>query len=200
MDLSQLRHWFLTQGLAVLAIGLFVALWRGFSLLDSFFLIAFLCCSAILVGPIVVAGYRQYSDRIVLVRHAVIRACTMTLMAFAVALLWLNYQWQGEFLLPEGAIFFSALLLSVAVTTLAGILVLLTRDCLSARLTTWIYRAAVLAAVLIYRFFPQPWSNEMTEFLMEHGPAQVVLGLAVIVTAMDAVFLLKTSQKWPDEL
>jgi hypothetical protein len=200
MEVLQLRRSILTQGLAVLAIGLFVAIWRSFSLLDPFFLIAFLCCAAILVGPMVVAGYPQSSDRLLLLRHAVTRACALTLLALLVALVWLNFQWQGELLLPEGAVFFSALLLSIAVTTLGAILVLLTRDRLSARMATWTYRTAVVIAVLVYRFFPPSWSNALTEFLMENGTAQVVLGMAVIVTAVDAAFLLKTSQKWPDEL
>ncbi len=200
MEISESRRSLLTQCLAVFAVGLFVALWRSFSLLDPFFLTTFLCCSGILAGPIVVAGYRQYSDRLALVRDAVIRSCAMTLAAFMIALTWLNYQWQGELLLPDGPIFFSALLLSIAVTTLAAILVLFLRDRLSARWTIWAYRATVLAALLTYRFFPQSSSNRMTEFVIEHGPAQIVLGLAVVVTAMDAAFLLKTSQKWPDEL
>ncbi|HYI92564.1 MAG TPA: hypothetical protein VEX68_03395 [Bryobacteraceae bacterium] len=200
MEVSESRRTILTQCLAMFAVGLYVALWRSFSLLDPVFLITFLCCAGVLAGPIVVAGYPQYSDRLALVRHAVIRAFAMTLLALVVALAWLNYRWHGDLLLPDGPIFASALLLGISVTTLAAVLVLLLRDRLNARRTTWAYRATALAVLLIYRFFPQSSSNRITEFFTEHGPAQVVLGLAVVVTAMDAAFLLNTSQKWPDEL
>jgi hypothetical protein len=187
------RRSLLTQGLAILAIGVFVAVWRSFSLLDPFFLIPFLSCAAVLVGPIVVAGFVSYSDPLELLLHAVLRACASTVLALIIALLWLNYQWKGELLLPDGPIFFSALLLSLSVTTLGAILMLFSRERLTAPRATWIYRAAVLCIVLVYMYFPQSWSNAITEFLIEHGTAQVVLGIAVLLTAVDAALLMKVS-------
>lgn len=183
------------QGLAILAIGVLVGIWRSFSLLDPFFLVVFLCCSVILVGPIVVAGYARYSDPFQLLRDAVLEACACTLLALVVAFAWLNYQWKGDVLLPDGAVFFSALLLSFALATLGGIMILLPRQRLRDQAATWAYRAGALLVVLGYIFFPQSWSYAISEFCMEHGIAQVVLGVSVAVTAIDAALLPKVSQE-----
>jgi hypothetical protein len=191
---------FLTQGLSVLAIGLFVALWRSFSLLDPFFLIAFLSCAAILVGPIVVKGYDYYNDCLALLRHGVIRACGATVVAFFIALVWINVQWKGDLLLPDGPVFISALLLSVAFTTCTAILLLLARERFDAKSAIWMFRGAVAVVVLVYRFFPQSWSAASAEFLIEHGPAQVVFGLALMVTSIDVVLLLAASHRWQREV
>jgi hypothetical protein len=189
------RQSLITNGLAILAIGVFLAVWRSFSLLDPFFLIPFLCCAAVLVGPMVVAGFISYSDPLELLIHAVLRACASTLLALLIELLWLNYQWKGELLLPDGPIFFSALLLSLSLSTLGGIFILFSRNRMTATRATWIYRSMVVSAILIYIYFPKAWSNATTEFLIEHGTAQVILGVAVLITAVDAVLLMKLSHE-----
>ena len=188
------RRSLLLQAIGILALGVFVGFWRSFSLLDPFFLIPFLSCAAVLVGPIVVAGFISYSDPVELLVHAVLRACVSTLLAFLIALLWLNYQWAGELLLPDGPVFFSAILFSLSLTTLGGILILFSRERLTASRAMWIYRAAILLVVLLYTYFPQAWSNAITEFLLDFGTAQVVLGIAVLLTAVDAALLMKLSR------
>src|SRR4051794_39199077 len=120
----RVREW-AEQGVAAVGIGSFIAWWRGFSLLDPSFVVAFLSSSVILIGPIMAQRYHVDRRSTHVLRDAVRRACSTTTCALIVSLLWINLQWSGELLLPPWGVLASALLLAFAATVLAGTLTIL---------------------------------------------------------------------------
>src|SRR5437870_1608423 len=105
--------------LAAVLLGLLVRAWRGFYMLDPFFLIPFACLSAVLAGPMFLDQWRKEPHGPLLrqVGRAVLPACGSVGITLAVPLIALNYPWYETWLLPQWPTVLDAVVLSLASAT-----------------------------------------------------------------------------------
>ena len=165
------------QILPAVALGLFVRYWRGFSMLDPFFLIPFACLSIIMIPN---------RTRVV---PAVIRACATVFCIVSVALIALNLPWEGTLLLPEWPVAFDAIFLSIASTTAAAAVSSLFLARLKPATAKWIVRAFVFAGLLAWRFTPIPASNAIIEKVMDWGLSTTALTVGAALILVDIALL-----------
>lgn len=165
------------QFLPAVLLGVFVRYWRGFSMLDPFFLIPFSCLSVMLV------------PRRTGVVMAVVRACGAMFVIILTALIALNLPWEGTLLLPEWQVGLDAALLSIATATAAAALNALFLSPLKPTTARWIVRAVFLAILLVWQYTPVPWSNAVVEKVMDWGLSTTALGLAVFLALLDIALL-----------
>jgi len=177
-----------TQIGAALWIGLFLRYWRGFSMLDPFFLIPFACLSAILAGPTLLDLARKKPTQPTLRRviEASARASGSVLLMLAIAVVSLNYPWHDKWLLPEGSTAVEALLLSIASAFAAAALTSLACARLSPRYVKWIFRGLALAVLIVWRELPADLSNKAIIATMEWGMATTMIGIALALLTVDA--------------
>jgi len=182
---------------AAVWIGFFIRFWRGFSMLDPFFLIPFACLSAILAGPTLLELARKKPTQQMLQRvlEAAARASGSVLLMLAIALASLNYPWHEKWLLPEWSTAIEAALLSVASAFAASALTGLCCSRLSLRYVKWMFRGLALAVLIVWRELPGDLSNKAIVATMEWGMATTVIAIAVFLFTVDAGLLYLLSRR-----
>lgn len=169
--------------IAVGLLGLFVRMWRGYSMLDPFFFIPFACLSVILVGPLVLKENAIWKP--------VLLSCASACSILLVALTALNLPWQGAWLLPEWTVAVDALLLSGASATAVAVATRLFVNSMS----KWVFRGIMLAGLIAWRFTPIPWSNSMVEHVMDWGLSTTALSAAAALVMLDAGLIYILSRR-----
>ncbi len=181
----------LLQVTAVVFVALLVRLQQGASMFDPFFFIPFACLSAILAGPILIGLHRESRDSMpILVRRAVIRACSWMLAILAASVLAFNLlPWTGAWLFPEWTTALYAALMSVTTTAAMAMVMALFLLRLPAGAAKWLFRGIMLALLLLYRAVPAEWSGHTIEAVLERGLSTVVLTAAAALTLLDVGLL-----------
>lgn len=168
-------------------LGFLVRLWRGFSMLDPFFLIPFACLSAVLAGPIFLDLWKKQQNRTMVgkIAGAVIRSCGSITIILAVPLVILNYPWYETWLLPQWPTAVDAVLLSIASATGAAAATALLVSRLPAEAVKWIFRVLVFAGLVAWRFSPGDWGNTAIVAVMDWGISTTALSIAAAIVAAD---------------
>jgi hypothetical protein len=184
---------------AAAALGLFVGFWRGYSMLDPFFLIPFACLSAILAGPIVIELRAKTPTKPVLRQagEAALRAFALIALILAVAVVSFNYPWRDAWVAPDWATIGEAVLMSSASSLASAALVALLAARLRAATVKRLFRALVLILLIAWRFSPQAWANEAVMTTLDWGMTTTMLSIAAALLLFDAgaVYLLWTSTR-----
>ena len=184
---------------AAAALGLFVRFWRGYSMLDPFFLIPFACLSAILAGPIVLELRAKTPAKPVLrqAAEAALRAFALIALTLAVAVVGFNYPWRDGWMAPDWATIGEAVLISTASSLASAACVALLAARLSPATVKRIFRAVVLVFLIAWRFSPQAWANEAVMTTLDLGMTTTMLSIAAALLLFDAgaVYLLWTSTR-----
>jgi len=171
----------LQQFLPAVFLGVFVRYWRGFSMLDPFFLIPFACLSVMLVP--------RRTDLVA----AVVRACAAMFTIILTALVALNLPWEGSLLLPEWPVALDAAVLSIAAAIGSATLRELFLSSMKPTTAKWIVRAIFMAVLLAWQYTPVPWSNAVVERVMDWGLSTTALSAAALLALLD-VFLLRRAR------
>jgi ABC-2 type transport system permease protein len=183
----------------VLAFGILVPWYKGFTFLDPRMLAAYGCLAILFVAPASAesfAGSREITSRgAILGRLATLIGfgwgITVLVLLTGLATLNLTY-WHGELIKPPGALFAAVLLCSLAACLAVGSLAALLARTLPATAVKTILRFSFLAVLLAFAF-SQRMPDEWQIWLSDHTTRRAITTLAwqgAVVSALASAILL----------
>lgn len=147
MPLRRILRWVVHTVGALVVAGL-ITEWRGFSLFDPYFFVPFACLSAMLASTIVASGP-------VSLRRAVPQACAVPAVILALSIGLLNLAAPaGIWVSPHWPLILETTVLTAAAGTGTAVLAGFLTHRYSAQTVRWIFRAAVLSGILVWRYWP----------------------------------------------
>ena len=181
------------QAAGIIAVGVFVASWWGYGLLNPLFFTGFGGVSLLLAGPALLASCAQTVVRKIGI--AVARASGATALILATSLVALNRGSPVEqVLVPEAATILDAALLSVAMAGLGASAALWLGQRFSPSHVRWGIRGAVLVGLLAFRQLPLRWTYAGMDAVLSWGLTPAVLVIAAVLTLM-TVALARLAQQ-----
>ena len=172
------------QVLGIVVVGVFVAGWWSYGLLNPLFFIGFGGVSLLLAIPATLA------DSCKTINFVVAKACGTTGMILVVALVCLNRGSPiAQVLLPAPMTIFDAALLSIGVAFAGASVTAWLSQRFPAGRVRWGTRLLMVAALLTLRQMPPRWSYAATDAILSWGLTRAVLVLTAGLALFTLVFI-----------
>ncbi|HUS07583.1 MAG TPA: hypothetical protein VMZ52_14850 [Bryobacteraceae bacterium] len=177
----------LTRSAAILALGYFVAWWRGILLLEPQFFAAFACLAILPMGPLL--SEHTGESGMVKLRSAVVRSCRMIFLILLVSVVIVNLR-LGRLLVPPAMVLVDAVLLGVTSAAAVGAVYLLLLRRFPPHAMKWTFRAAALGGVLLYRAAP-----DMADFAVERITIAGITPVALLWSGVCTLVVIALRKK-----